>query len=143
MKINYSILLAAFMLLTGFLRAQSNQNWQGIYLGSPDGTTNFNGVTVFYTLTTCNNNDILLLSMTNKNSYAVKVGWLDNVITNDARNLSRGNVPDSLTIQPQSSVTGDCTSNSVQLVIKLTDFGILKEDFKEFAVSKFDFVIIH
>jgi hypothetical protein len=131
------------MLLFGFSNAQTTQNWKPLYLGSADGTNSFNGVQAYYTITTCGNDDYILVSFTNHNKYAVKAGWRTSVMTKDSRQVYRGDAQDSLIIQPGATVTGDCTGNSVQLVIKLTDLGILKEDFKDFIPAKFDFIIIH
>jgi len=141
MKIYYSILLVASVLLFTCVNAQT-ENWQGLYLGSPDGTNSFNGVEAYYTLATCNNTDVILIKLTNHNGYSVKACWQDFVLTNDNKKLSNVSAQDSITIQPQAVVAGDCSGNSGQLVIKLTDFGILKEDFKEFVPAKFDFVIV-
>ncbi len=143
MKIYYPLLLAAFVVMFSGLKAQTTENWQGLYLGSPDGTNSFNGVEAYYTISTCNNNDVILIRLTNHNAYAVKAGWQDFVMSKDNKKLDRSTAQDSITIQPQTIVAGDCNGNSVQLVIKLTDFGILKEDFKEFIPAKFDFIIIH
>src|ERR1017187_9742416 len=131
MKIHYPLFLVSFILLFSCAKAQT-ENWQGLYLGSPDGTNSFNGVEAYYTISTCNNNDVILIRLTNHNAYAVKAGWQDFVMSKDNKKLDRATVQDSVTIQPQSVVAGECAGNSVQLVIKLTDFGILKEDFKEF-----------
>ncbi len=143
MKINYSIFVLVFVLISGLSRAQTNVNWQGLYLGSPDGTNALNGVEVYYTLATCNNNDVILLSMTNHNAYTVKAGWQDFVMSTTNSKLPSTTVQDSVTIPAKATLAGDCANNTIQLVLKLTDFGILKEDYKEFMVSKFDFIIIH
>ncbi len=143
MKINYSIFVFVFVLISGLSNAQSTSNWKGLYLGSPDGTNALNGIEVYYTITTCNSNDVILLSMTNHNAYTVKAGWQDFVMSTANNKLSSTTVQDSVTILPKTTLAGDCTNNTVQLVLKLTDFGILKEDFKEFMVSKFDFIILH
>jgi hypothetical protein len=79
----------------------------------------------------------------NHNNYKVKAGWNDFVITKDDQQLSRNSAQDSITIGPNSQLIGDCNGTNSQLEMKLTDFGILKEDFQDFVTSNFDFIIIH
>src|ERR1700733_1441095 len=134
MKKQYYILLAAFIFFGSFLKAQTTANWQPLTLNI-NGTNSFDGVESQYVLTSCNNNEFILLELTNHNAYAVKACWKNMVINTEDQKLPYNNTQDSVLIQPNSTVQGQCTGNTDKLVLKLTDFGILKEDFKAFYMN--------
>lgn len=142
MKYSLRIIMVVFLLSGGISNAQTIENWQPLTLNM-NGTNDFSGVDAQYTLATCNNNEFILVQITNHNNYTVKAGWKDWVINTVNQKLQTSNVQDSVLIQPNSSLQGDCTGNNTQLLLKLIDFGILKEDFKAFMMTNFDFVIIH
>jgi hypothetical protein len=142
MKYQYYVFLIALILTGGLLHAQVIEGWQPLTLNI-NGTNDFSGVDAQYTLTTCDHNEIILMELTNHNNYPVKACWKNVVINSYNDKLPTKSVQDSVTIQPNSSIQGDCKGNNMQLVMKLVDFGILKEDFKAFMITDFDFVIIH
>jgi hypothetical protein len=143
MKKIYPVFIIGLMLMSGLLKAQTAQNWQPVFLGSPDGTNSLNGVEAYYTFATCNNSELILVELINHNNYTVKASWKNFIINNDGQKMSSSAAQDSVTIQSNSQLIGDCKGNNPSLVYKLTDFGTDKLNYKEYAVSGFDFVIIH
>jgi hypothetical protein len=142
MRQKFYLLLISCFLFCGFVKAQTTENWQPLTLNI-NGTNSFDGVEAQYALTSCNNNEFILLQITNHNSYTVKACWKNMVINTEDQKLPYNNTQDSVMIQPNSTVQGQCTGNTGKLVLKLTDFGILKEDFKAFFMNGFDFATIH
>ena len=142
MKNKNSLFFIVFILFSYFVKAQVSVGWQPLLLNT-DGTTTFDGVEGFYQIITCNSNEEILVMLINHNNYKVKAGWKDFVVAKDEQQLPRSSFQDSITIGPNSELMGECNGKNPQLEMKLTDFGILKEDFQDFVTSNFDFVIIH
>lgn len=124
-------------------KAQATENWQMFTLNIHDGTNQVDGVQGFCQVTKCNGTEVVMLKLINLNDYSVKAGWKDLVLTKDDRRLSANVAQDSVTIGPKKEIKGDCTGNTVQLVLKLSDFGTDIDNFKDVIASDFDFVIIH
>lgn len=141
MKKNLLYLAFSFFLFSG-IKAQTNENWQGILL-STDGTNALNGVKAYYKVAACNNNEVIMLKFVNTNSYTVKAGWKDMIITKNNNKLTGNNTQDSLTLAPHAEIAGDCSGNNTELTVKLSDFGTDIYDFKTFLATGFDFIIIH
>lgn len=141
MKIQKLLSLMGFLLLFGpslqFCKAQSNGNWNPLWVST---TNRFKGVEGFYQLTTCNGAETVLLKFVNYNPYSVKAVWKDMVVTKTNQQLS-GNLPQqSVTIGSNSEVKGDCTSNTIQLVRKLSDFGVTGTNFQALIANNFDVI---
>ena len=144
MKNKFCTLFFAFLLMGGFLKAQSADNWQSMGMNIHDGTNRFSGVEGYCQLTTCNGVETVLLKLVNLNSYAVRAAWKDLILTKDDQRLPGPNTTqDSVTIAPSGQVIGDCSGKNAALVIKLNDFSTDAANFKNIIVSDFDFVIIH
>jgi len=133
--------IITFILLLGaaqFCSAQSGQNWKT--LSFPAGTATFNGVEGYYQLTTCNGAPILLLKFVNNNSYSLRAGWRDMIVTKSNSQISGGNLQDSITIAANSTVMGDCNGATPQLFIKMSYFPISDiNDFNYFIALDFGF----
>jgi hypothetical protein len=124
------------------INAQTAEKWHGILL-STDGSNTLNGVKAYYQLTTCDNIEYLFIKLINNNTYTVRAGWKDLIVTKENNRLSGNNAQDSLTIAPHAEIAGDCSGSNPQLVIKLSDFETDALEFKTFLLSRFDFIIIH
>jgi hypothetical protein len=143
MKNQYRILVLAFLFFGGFLKAQTPDNWQSMGVNLHDGTNRFNGVEGFCQLTVCNGLETVLIKFVNLNTYTVKVGWKDQILTKDEQRLSGNDPQDSVTIAPGGQVVGDCSGGNPHLALKLGDFGTDAANFENVINPVFDFVIIH
>ncbi len=136
MKIQIFILLT-IMLFCGVLTAQTNKEWKPVLI-SMDGSNGFAGVEATYMLEKCNSVDVVLLKLKNTNNYAVKTQWINSVVTKDGKDLFGTNSKISrIRIGANGEGAGDCSGNTVELTIKLSDFGILLNNFETFVGSNF------
>jgi hypothetical protein len=107
-----------------------------------DGTNRFSGVEGFCQLTVCNGLETVLIKFVNLNSYPVKVGWTDQILTKDEQRLSGNDPQDSVVIAPGGQVVGDCSGTNPHLALKLGDFGTDARNFENVITPVFDFVIV-
>lgn len=128
------ILIAAMMMAFGYAKAQ--QSWTPV-LANMDGTNTFKGVEVYYALSTCGNDEVVILKMVNTNAKEVKAQWVTDIITTDDKEHYGNTALVSVKLKANSEVIGNCNTKPVQLVIKLSDFGVAKKDFSTIVASSF------
>lgn len=137
MKIK-NLLISFVLLATVSIRAQESKSWTPVLI-SFDGTNGFNGVEAWSRLSTCNNSPVVLIKLVNNNEYSVKATWINLIQTNDNRDLyAPGQV--SINLPPKSEKAGTCGDVSAELIIKLSDIGIMSDNFKALTGSNFDAV---
>jgi hypothetical protein len=141
MKRKRFILFATLLFIASFSMAQKNGNWQPVMFIS--GTSSFNGVDAYCMPDTCNGIQSILLKFVNNNTYTIRAGWKDMLVTKANQQLTANLVQDSVTIGPNSNVSGNCAGNSGQLVLKLSDFGTDISNFNYLIVLDFNFVTVH
>jgi len=139
MKIKNLITAVAILLCSGFLKSQTSINWQPAAI-SIDGTNGFKGVDVYYHLTTCNSNDVVLLKLINHNTYDVNAQWKPVLVGNNDKELFGKSQLVSIKILANSEVVGECKGKEKVLSVKLSDYGLNANDFRIFAGSAFDVI---
>ena len=139
MKIKTLITFVALLLSSSFLKSQTSINWQPAAI-SIDGTNGFQGVDVYYYLTTCNSNDVVILKLINRNPYDVKAQWKSVLVGNNDKELFGKSKLVSLKLSAKSEVEGSCKGKEAVLIVKLSDYGLKASDFRIFAGSAFDVI---
>lgn len=137
MKIKSLITIAAFLFCAGFLKSQTSINWQTAAIGM-DGTNGYNGVEVYYALSTCNANEVVSLKLINHNNYDVKAQWINVVVSNDGKEHYGSSKLVSYKLAANAEVIGDCKDKTATLTFKLSDYGIKASDLRIFVGSNFD-----
>lgn len=127
------ILMSAMMVTFGITKAQS---WTPV-LANMDGTNTFKGVEVYYSLSTCGNDDVVVLKMVNTNAKEVKAQWVTDIITTDEKEHYGNTTLVSVKLKANSEAIGNCNTKPAQLVIKLSEFGVAKKDFSTIVASSF------
>ncbi len=136
------ITLVLFVLLLFFFKnfAQTNSVWEKIHLNSA-GYNIVAGVEALYSLTKCNNDDVVFIKFINHNDYAVQVEWYNAVFTQDLKWIKKENLTDkkTLTLNANTEMQGDCSdTNTISLKIPLKDFVNDKTAFKRFSTSNLE-----
>ena len=136
MKIKNLILITALFFLSGTFKGQSNNNWIPVLI-STDGTNGNAGVEASYMLAKCNASDVVFIKLTNNNQYPVTAQWIDLVQTKDGKEHFGNSKVVSIKLGAKSETTGDCTGNTAQLIITLSDFGVDVKNFETVVGSNF------
>lgn len=136
MKIKNLILAAALIMMFGVAKAQQNSQWIPV-LTNVDGTNTFKGVEMYYSLSTCGTNEVVLLKLVNTNAQSVKAQWINDVVSNDTKEHYGQTKLVSVTLKANSETVGSCSNNTKELVVKLKDFGVAAKDFNTIVGSSF------
>jgi hypothetical protein len=137
MKYRSFLFSALFVFFIGFSKAQTNTAWTPVLI-SMDGTNSYNGVELNYQLTKCGNDDVLLLKLTNTNTYSVKAHWINVIKTKDGKELYGNSKLTSVTLGANAENNGNCKGKPAELKIKLSDFGANASNFETIVGSSFD-----
>lgn len=137
MKYRSFLLSALFVFFIAFSKAQTNSAWTPVLI-SMDGTNSYNGIELNYQLTKCGNDDVLLLKLTNTNSFAVKAHWINVIKTKDGKELYGNSKLSTVTLGANAENSGNCKGKPTELKINLTDFGVKASDFETIVGSSFD-----
>jgi hypothetical protein len=135
MKIQ-TLFLFACLCFFGVATAQNSKEWKPV-LNSPDGTNDNVGVVATYSLTNCIYGEVVLLKLVNNNARPLRAQWIHLVQTKDGKQLFGNAKQISLNLAAKSENTGDCSGNTIQLMIRLSDFGIKAENFETYIASNF------
>ena len=139
------ITLTVFVLLFFFFQnfAQTNApsgkaEWVPIHLIASCGNT-INGVEASYQLSTCNGVDIVFVKLVNHNAYPVKVEWYPAVFTQEHQWIKKETLADkkSITLNPNGQLEGDCSGTKPEMIIRLADFSIKKNNFFRYGALSF------
>lgn len=130
------ILAVAIMIGSGVVKAQNSNQWTPV-LVNVDGTNTFKNVEVYYSLSSCGSDDVVILKMINANTTDVKAQWVTDIVTKDDKEHYGNTKLVSVKLKASSEVVGACNSNIKELVIKLSDFGVSKNDFSTIIGSSF------
>lgn len=139
MKIKNLLIVAAFFLIAGFLKSQTTANWQFAAIGM-DGTNGYNNVEVYYSVSTCNKNEVISLKLINHNNYDVKAQWINVVVGNDDKEHYGKSKLVSYKLAANETVIGDCKDKTSTLTFKLSDYGLKASDVRIFVGSNFDVI---
>ncbi len=139
MNIKNLITALAFILCSSFLKSQSSVNWQLAAIGM-DGTNGYNNVEVYYSVSTCNSNEVISLKLINHNDYEVKAQWINVVVGNDDKEHYGKSKLVSYKLAAKAEVIGDCKDKTSTLTFKLSDYGIKASDLRIFVGSNFDVI---
>lgn len=119
-----------------FAKAQNTAQWTPV-LVNVDGTNTFKNVEVYYMLSTCGSEDVVILKMINTNSKDVKAQWVTDIVTKDDKEHYGKTQLVSVKLKANSEEVGACNSKVKELVVKLGDFGVAKNDFSTIIGSSF------
>jgi len=139
MKISKKIAAAAiacFMCIS--LNAQTNSNWQPV-LNNYDGTNLNEGVEANCSLAKCGADDVVIIKLTNNNSVKLKATWSHLIQNKEGQSFTGNNNQISLLLQPNSENIGAC-NNMTQLIVKLSDFGVTKDQFEYYIAKNFHLI---
>ncbi len=156
MNIKKNIFIASIILFCGAMQAQGvklsaqpgnvqvnntdnarTQNEWKPFMLNHDGTNVNGGVQAVYALVKCNNEDVVLLKMNNTNSFSVKAQWINQIISKDGKeNFDPAKIT-FISLPPNTETTGDCSGNTTQLMVKLSDLGVSLNNFETFVCSNF------
>lgn len=107
--------------------------WQNAILRA-DALSEIDGVEVFCMRTTCNNEDVVLIKFINKNSYKVRVEWVDAIFVNGNWIYAKDKTPKILYLEPNNNVVGQCDGLD-KLKVKVTSIIDNPKDFNHYTVS--------
>lgn len=141
MKNLSTIFIAVFLLLLSFAKAQSTQNWQPV-LNNYDGTNLNEGVEATCLLSQCNNNDVLIFKLVNSTNKKFKATWYLTIQTKDGNKHTGNNAQYTLILKPNSDNVGDCSGSVKELIIKLSDYGVTKDNYEYLMANGFNLNII-
>lgn len=130
------ILAAVLMMTLGVAKAQNDAQWTQV-LVNVDGTNTFKNVEVYYMLSTCGADEVVLLKMINSNTTDVKAQWVTDIVTTDEKEHYGKTQLVSVKLKASSETVGSCNGKVKELVIKLSDFGVAKKDFSTIVGSSF------
>ena len=136
MKIKNLILIAALMMMFGVVRSQNAVEWTPV-LVSMDGTNTFKGVEMYYSLSNCGGNDVVLVKLINSNAKTVKAQWVNAIVSIDEKEHYGKTKLVSVNLKANSESIGVCNAKPTELVIKLSDYGVSVKDFKTIVGSSF------
>lgn len=134
----YFLLLAFISYYSHKVHAQSNLDWQPIYL-TPGGGNTVDGVEASFQINTCNSEDKIYLRFVNHNKYNVKLEWFDAVFTQELKWINKDQVEDkkSLILPANVEATGKCSNILYpELVIKVKNFVADKKEVKRYLASQ-------
>lgn len=109
------------------------QNWQNAILRA-DGLTEIEGVEALCLKTKCNNEDVVLVKLINKNNFRVGVEWVDAIFVNGVWYYPKNSPKKKLFIEANSTIEADCNGTEK---LKVSIAGILNDpkDFQHYTVS--------
>ena len=137
-KYFFIFLISLFISVAYQVHAQSNTEWQPIYL-TPGGGNTIDGVEASFQVNTCNGEDVIYIKFLNHNEYAVKLEWFDAVFTQELKwiNNEQPDEKKSLQLIANKEIVGKCSNNLYpELVIKVKKFVAEKKDVKRYLVSR-------
>lgn len=130
------VLIAALMMMFGVVRSQTSVQWTPV-LVNVDGTNTFKGVELYYSLSTCGANEVVLLKLVNTNAKTVKAQWINDIVTNDnAEHYGKTKLV-SVNLNANSEVVGSCNTKTKELLVKLKDYGVEAKNFYTIIGSSF------
>jgi uncharacterized protein YpmB len=142
MKMRNLILAAALMMMfdvataQNSAKAQSNSQWIPV-LTNVDGTNTFKGVEMYYSVSKCGSDDVVLLKLVNTNAQAVKAQWINDVISNDTKEHYGQTKLVTMSLKANSEVMSTCDNKVKELTLKLKDYGVEAKDFNTIVGSSF------
>ncbi len=138
---HFLILIGILFFIVPKFFSQNKDNWEPVYL-LVTGANTMDGVEACFKLAKCNNEDVVYIKFNNHNEYSVKLEWFDAVFTQELRWINKdgeGNKK-TLIIPSKMEARGGCESNNTELVVKLKDFIVDKNNFKRFHTSQLTIV---
>lgn len=131
-------LILAFAVLALTFKAQqpnpvSSTTWNDAVLRA-DGLTEVGGVESYSMKTKCNGEEVVLIKFVNKNSYKVRVEWIDAIKTDGGWIYSKEQKPKVLYLEPNNNVVGQCDGLD-KLKVKVSSIINNPSDFKYYSVS--------
>ncbi len=111
---------------------QAQENWQPMLL-TVSGHHEVNGVSAFYQLSDCGDENYILLRFENSNNFAVEVSWYDGVFTQDKQWIRHHGeaAMKKIILEAHSTHFGFCGRDSL-LKVLLKDFIPDKSSFYQY-----------
>lgn len=114
---------------------QGQSEWQPALINY-DGTNENEGIIGTYQISTCNNADVVLFKLENTTGKKFKAQWYHLLQDKEGKDFKGDANLQSFMIEPNKTHAGTCKDNV--LMLKLSDFGITKEQLGTFIALAFN-----
>lgn len=135
MKTQLFLLTALFFLALFISPIKAQSGWQPVLINY-DGTNENEGIIGTYSLATCNNSDVVVFRLENTTTHKFKAQWFHLIQDNAGKDYKGQATLQSYIIEPNTTHAGTCKDKV--LTIKLSDYGITKENFGTFIALAFN-----
>lgn len=132
-SLKFILLFLFFTVSSGTMLSQSE--WQPVLINY-DGTNENEGIIGTYKLSTCNNVDVVIFKLENTSGKKFKAQWYHLIQNKEGKDYKGDAKLQSLILQPNKTVTGNC--KDIVMTLKLSDYGISKEQFGTFIALAFN-----
>ena len=139
------LILTVFVLLFFFFKnfsqttpSSGQAGWNPIGLDA-GGLNTKDGVDASYQISTCKGEDVVFVKLVNHNTYTITVEWYPAIFTQDHKWIKKETLADkkSITLNPNGQLEGDCSGTKPEMIIRLADFSIKKNNFFRYGALSF------
>jgi hypothetical protein len=135
MKTPRLFLFLLFLFTINVFQLNAQSGWQPVLINY-DGTNENEGIIGTYSISSCKNSDVVFFRLENTTSFKFKAQWFHLIQDKEGKDFKGNALLQTFIIDPNTTHTGSCKDKV--LTIKLSDFGIAKENFGTFIALAFN-----